>query len=111
IIKLLLGYGADANGLDMKFDTPLSLATYSDWGKNMKCLVRMLLEFGAKLTINDGGTIHNRPPLLWAARHGDVEVVGILLKYGADTSVVDGHGFTAFQLAKQEGHKKVMKLL
>jgi hypothetical protein len=111
IVRLLVGYGADVNGKDMKFDTPLSLASYSDWGDQMKALVQLLLEFGAGISINEGGTIHDRPPLHWAARHGDIEIVAILLKYGADVRVKDGDGFTAFKLAMQEGHQEIMNLL
>lgn len=111
IVRLLVGYGADVNGKDMKFDTPLSLASYSDWGDQMKALVQLLLEFGAGSSINEGGTIYERSPLHWAARHGNIEIVAILLNYGADVKLLDATGFTAFRLAMEEGHQEIMNLL
>jgi uncharacterized protein len=71
--------------------------------------VEVLLEYGANINTADG--IENFTPLMNSAAEGNIEVVKILLKYGADTSITDDDGDTAEAFALQNNHQEVAKLL
>ena len=49
--------------------------------------------------------------LTWAARHGQVEVVRLLLAGGASARAADGGGASALYIACQEGHLEIATLL
>ena len=49
--------------------------------------------------------------LLLASRHGHLEVVRLLLEFGADKDLATIEGGTALMLAAQEGHVEIARLL
>jgi len=50
-------------------------------------------------------------PLMWAASMGHLAMVKYLVQNGADMSLVDEHGETALDLAKESGHDEVVEYL
>ncbi|MCB9757887.1 MAG: ankyrin repeat domain-containing protein, partial [Candidatus Omnitrophica bacterium] len=48
--------------------------------------------------------------LFIALRRGDLGILKLLIKKGADMKAVDGDGWTALMIAMQEGHSEVIKL-
>ncbi|KAN0118906.1 hypothetical protein V8E52_004678 [Russula decolorans] len=50
-------------------------------------------------------------PLHWAAMHGTLEVVRLLLEHGADVEVKDNKAKTSLQVAAEEGRDEVVELL
>lgn len=72
--------------------------------------VRELLEQDAATVVNL--RYHwNRTPLFLSSRAGNVEVVKLLLDYGADVDAKDQDGFTPLMAAVHGGHPSVVKLL
>ncbi len=49
--------------------------------------------------------------LMFAAKHGHLETVKLLLKADADTDIQTPNGDTALKLAKEAGHGQVVDLL
>jgi ankyrin repeat protein len=52
-----------------------------------------------------------RTPLHVASYDGALEVVRLLLEYGADVEVKNNDGQTALQYAAERGHDEVLELL
>jgi len=50
-------------------------------------------------------------PLILASWMGHTEVVGLLLRKGADVSAKTNIGSTALKLAAERGHEKIVALL
>lgn len=71
-------------------------------------VVQQLITTGAEVNIadNNGWT-----PLMRAAARGQEEIVGLLLKHGADPTHRNVDGKTASDLADEAGHHTVMELL
>ncbi len=71
-------------------------------------MVRMLLDFGASHLIRhcDEHTL-----LAEAARKGHVEIVDLLIEYGADVNAVGKDGLTAMEWASNEGRVAIMEHL
>ncbi|XP_059508175.1 palmitoyltransferase ZDHHC13-like isoform X2 [Stegostoma tigrinum] len=57
-----------------------------------------------------GGDL-NSTPLHWATRQGHLSMVVLLMKYGADPSLVDREGFTCLHLAVQFQHMPIVAYL
>jgi ankyrin repeat protein len=54
---------------------------------------------------------YEETPLILAAKNAHTAVVKILLKHGADTSLLDAEGKSALQYAEAAGHKEISELL
>ena len=73
----------------------------------------------AKKFFNDSSSViapmrarwYDRTPLHSAAVRGHTEVVELLLAEGAEVNARMSKGYTALQLAEQEGHARVAELL
>ncbi|MGL4652687.1 ankyrin repeat domain-containing protein [Cetobacterium sp.] len=50
-------------------------------------------------------------PLIFASQNGHIEIVKLLLEYGADTNIQTDTGATALGFASQNGHIEIVKLL
>lgn len=103
-LTALLQGGADPNQRDGADFTPLHTATSKG---NFDC-ARILLRHGAELnTIQlDGHT-----PLQRATLHNDSAIVNFLLEEGADISVQDAQQRTAIDIARNEHHTEVLRIL
>jgi hypothetical protein len=80
-------------------------------GNNDLQTVRYLVEKGVPVNIQipDGPTL-----LMFAAQEGNVDIVKILLRYGAKVNIViqkQGFNFTALSYARSNGHEEVVSLL
>jgi uncharacterized protein len=71
--------------------------------------VRAFLERGASPNACDVDC--GSPALVCAAAGGHAEIVGLLLKQGADPSARDSQGVTALERARQARHEAVVQLL
>ncbi|CAD5111730.1 DgyrCDS1016 [Dimorphilus gyrociliatus] len=78
-------------------------------------VAEQLLKAGANPNVQDRGIGNGRCLLLTpghdAARVGYVRTLKVLLKYGADTNIRDGHGNTLAHLAAKHGQLSVLKVL
>lgn len=108
-VKAEVERGADVNFLNDSGETPLLRATV-DRGVEPERALRMitfLLGHGADPNrCRQGGS----SPLFSAVRHGDLEVVHLLLLHGADPSAQED-GLTALDEAKAYGHLEIVDLL
>jgi ankyrin repeat protein len=78
MVELLLKAGADANAKLLNGETVLMTCTHTGDAAS----VNALLSHGANVNEQESG--HHQSALMWAAAQGHSEVVGILLKAGAD---------------------------
>jgi ankyrin repeat protein len=101
IVRLLLDRNADVNAIGASGGTPLYHAAKQG---NLE-IVRLLLRRDAHLEAGRPWT-----PLLGAARSGQTEVVALLLESGAKIEAKVNNR-TAWDLAKDGGHKETVNLL
>ncbi|XP_065850691.1 potassium channel AKT6-like [Euphorbia lathyris] len=134
-VILLLEYGANPNKQDSegivplwealqgKHDTVVKLLvdnganiSYGDVGQyalraieqNDLDLLKKLVGCGGNVTlIANSGTL----PLHAAISEGNTEIVKFLLDVGADVDLPDVHGWTARDLADQQGHEEIQSLV
>jgi len=99
-----LNRGANPN-LDNRGITALMLATM--YGRDN--IVIQLLSKEANPNLVNGQ--YNLTALMYAARHGHIKIVKILLANGANFSVKDINGNTALALAKKYGHINIASIL
>ena len=71
--------------------------------------VRVLLDRGASVDLVDGD--EGWTALMFAGGEGHVEVIEILLGYGADPMHKDLDGDTALAFAERNGHTRAAKVL
>ncbi len=104
--EVYLAHGADVNARDNNGWTPLMAASQTGNPE----MVEFLIKHGAN--VNDSDKL-GCTPLMAAAQNGNLNAVAVLIDAKADinaTSKVPS-GFTAKDVAKANGHKKVVKLL
>lgn len=109
VVRLLLQKGADLNTPDADGSTVLGRAL----AKNNLDVVRLLIAKGAKVNVPpQGGTLQGVPPLLLAAMGGNVQIVEVLLRAGADIKATDPQiGNTALHWACTGGNIALVRLL
>lgn len=73
-------------------------------------IVKMLLNKGANPNVRARGTSESTPLILFASR-GNVAMISMLLKSGADVDAVDSDNNTALIAAVNNGHKKCIEVL
>lgn len=105
IVALLLDKGASVDHRDIMNRTALMYASTGPFNET----VTLLLDAGANPNLVDGE--EHFTPLMFAAAEGQAEVVQTLLKHGADKSMVDVDGESAYDFALNNGHSEVAKLL
>lgn len=101
IVKLLVENGADVNVLD-DYDSPLRLAC----GDGKFEMAKYLLENHALVDLAVDDT-----PLIIASCVGYMEIIKLLLKYGADINWKDKDGRSALFFAKAHRQKEVVQFL
>ena len=72
-------------------------------------LLDLFLEFGADINAMDEE--YRSTPLGWAARHGLVDMVELLLARGADASLAGEPWATPLEWARRRGHAEIASLL
>jgi ankyrin repeat protein len=105
IMRFLLESGADVNALGT-YGVP---ATWFAVSKGQAEMVEMLLAGGAGTDFTD--EIYGRNLLQLAALNGYLDIVTLLLSYGAPVNDLDNSGSTALQYAARYGHERVADLL
>lgn len=92
ILRLLLEAGADPNSPD---PTSTVLGAYSLAGK--ASAVALLLDHGAEIDAQD--SLYGNTALHNAAQNGNLEVVELLVEWGADASIANQEGQTPYDAA------------
>ncbi|TAL40247.1 MAG: ankyrin repeat domain-containing protein [Alphaproteobacteria bacterium] len=106
-VKFLMDNGAKLGVEANDGLSPLIAAAFNGHGE----VVDYLLSKGADVNETDKRQICGYTALSWAAYHGHAEAAKHLLERGADTSLKNIDGKTARQLAVQQGHPEVAKLI
>jgi len=84
---------------------PLHIAAGA-WKKHM--MIPELLKKGAFIDVRN---IHKQTPLYFAALHGNLEGIKLLVESGADLYAEDYQGSTPLSIAIKQKRKKTIKLL
>jgi ankyrin repeat protein len=111
-VLLLLDHNTDVNSQDKKGKTPLYDTIFqpvSYLEERAVGIVRGLLEHGADPNACDHD--HSTTLLHQASFHGWLEVVRLLLGYGARVDERDENGKTIFQVTSENGYHDVERLL
>lgn len=109
-IRLLLEKGADINLSDSRERTALhwAMGQRSLKPDNQKACIHLLIKAGADVNSRDEDGI---TPLMEAAWFGIGEGVQVLLNAGADKSLLDNSGRSAYKTATSRGHCDVAEML
>jgi ankyrin repeat protein len=115
-VESLLEQGIDPEHEDATFGKALgtACATANDsthfhpLGYNAISTVQTLLRYGADV---NGADWQGKPPLSYAARWGNVEIIGILLAAGADRDRRDPRGWTPLHYASMHGYPRAAEAL
>ena len=105
IVEMLLESGAELSLRDAAGRTALLYASTGPFPETVK----LLLEHNADPNTVDA--VEAFTPLMHAAAEGQLEVVKVLLAYGADASKKDVDGESAYMFALANGHTEVAELL
>uniref|UniRef100_A0A8C4UKI1 Palmitoyltransferase n=1 Tax=Falco tinnunculus TaxID=100819 RepID=A0A8C4UKI1_FALTI len=103
--KELVEAGYDVRQPDKENVTLLHWAAIN----NRQELVKYYISKGA-IVDQLGGDL-NSTPLHWAIRQGHLPMVILLMKYGADPSLIDGEGFSSIHLAVLFQHMPIVAYL
>ena len=71
--------------------------------------MKLLIDRGADVNRHDG--LEKETPLHYAAKYGNVELAKLLLEAKADPRAKEFHGKTPLDLAKENKHQDIVKLL
>ncbi|KAL7288784.1 hypothetical protein TKK_0016763 [Trichogramma kaykai] len=114
MVDLLFKYSGNENYCDDEGFTYLHAACMTG---NID-MVQKLIDQAANLSIMCHDTHHSTPPLILAIDEGQVKIVELLLKNGADPEVIDCYGnkpihnlFTYYSLIDPESKMEILKLL
>lgn len=124
IVELLLDYGANVNDKSDDGSTPLHGACASivmaikdgaieshedvDGIPDEKEVVEFLISKGANVNASH---LYGETPLHLAAEFGNLGIVELLLKHGANTLAEDQNHLTALGRAEKQKHKEIVKIL
>lgn len=106
IVRMLLEAGANPEICNLRGITPLTFG--ARYGNLDVC--KNLLEFGADVDAPDQG-IEGNTALMWASYNGNFGLVRMLLKAKANPLIKSRKGQTALDMAQDNGHGEIAKLL
>lgn len=104
-VKSIVGDGANLEAVNEFGQTPLILAVLLQ----NESIVRELVSLGSDP--NRADSLEGQTPLILAARDGNYEIVSFLLEKNANPSFKNKKGKTALDLARENGHLKIVELL
>jgi ankyrin repeat protein len=103
-VRYLLTRGADPNAEGDEGGTPLrSVAMLGNPKEPRRRIVESLLAAGANLNVRDQ---HGMTALMYAAKHGDLEMVELLISLGADPGIRSAIGAAALDLAVSASNRR-----
>lgn len=105
---ILVNHGININEVDNKGQTPLHIACKHE---NSRRMLLLLLDEGAQLNVTDK---QGYTPLMIATINGHIELIKILLSYGADIFVETETNYkrkTAMDFASDRKQEKILQLL
>lgn len=105
IVDQLLSMGADANSLSADGRSAIA------WAARMGqvSIARLLLDRGASM--HDALNRQRTTPLEEAAASGNLHIVELLIRRGADPNHRDRDGWSAIHWAAEEGHQEIVSFL
>jgi ankyrin repeat protein len=98
-VRRLLAAGAEPNAVD------------SVPGQKLPAMLRFAYNEGGMEAVEAMGVTLGRTALMYAASNGQTDAAKALLDAGADAGIQDAVKETAARLAKQEGHREIVKML
>lgn len=98
VVKLLLARGADVNASSNEGYTSLHTAISTGANGALRTVVETLLQNGANT--NAKNSDQGVTPFHKALERGDIEIVKLLLKYGADANATSKSGVTSLYFAR-----------
>ena len=104
--RMLLDHGADVDARDDKGNTALMYAAEKDGGEG-RAMCGLLLSRGANSNASNN---FDATALMYAARSGQIDLVTMLLQFGADPTR-RCQGKTAVMWASEAGHEDVARAL
>lgn len=107
--ELLIEIGAHLNALpiaDLNCLYPFSPLYYAAMNRNIKT-AELLLQKGACPNNSETSSKPTKRPLNEAIENGDLNMVKLLIKYGADVNAIDYDGRTAFGQAYKWGRPEI----
>ncbi|KAF3310091.1 hypothetical protein TWF173_010101 [Orbilia oligospora] len=110
-VEVLLKRGADPNTCGGRYGNAINEAAHSYcWSSNLT-VMKLLLDY--KANVNSHNQEHGDPLYITAAdrQHQGLEMVTLLLSYGADVTAQGGEYGYALTAAAHKGKKEVVKLL
>jgi len=111
--KVLLEKNASPDMKDNTGKTPLMMAAKNGFRR----IVRLLLDYDADINAieyneQSFGEVSSRMTALsYAVRGGHAGIVSMLLEHGADTSLRNHDGETAFDIARKNGYSDILEML
>lgn len=103
--RILVYAGADIKLCNKSGETAIAL---SQLNKKRELFAKVILEFALENSNHKAGWLY---ALHFAARHGDLSAVKLLIGRGYDVNMIDGDGYTPLMLAAIEGYAHVCQLL
>ena len=111
MVQVLLDCGVDVNAKDTFGSTPLDFATLVTNSFNDPRVFRLLLDRGADPNIQAPGRSGGLTPLHRVSQNGRVEVARLLFEHGANVEVKNERGKTPLDVALEEQHDEIIKIL
>ncbi|KAI4386630.1 hypothetical protein MLD38_004547 [Melastoma candidum] len=105
VLKLLLEKGAEVDERNRDGKTALHIAIE----ERQRDCIRILLNHGARTDLRNGG--EGDTPLHVAASFGDESTVKLLLEKGANKDIRSRSGKTAYDVAAEYGHVRLLDML
>ncbi len=98
-------------GLSPNFNTiggsPLAIATK----RRSRAVIDCLLRYGADINFSEKESLYDTTPMMAACKDGNLLMVQELVKAGAEINHVGGNGKSPLQIAVENGHGEVVKVL